>query len=227
MNPRTLAMLAALTALGSGASAQSLFLAQEQIEPAEEPTAPMVSMQQVSLVYVEPPEPRVIQKHDIITIIIDETSSMTSSQKLETEKESKGDAQLNSLISALALLELRIASSDLTDVDLLDFNAKREFTGEGDYERKDKFTARITAQVLEVKPNGTLLLQAVKRITKDDEIQTLVLAGVVRPEDITLQNTILSSQMANLTLDLQNEGELKDTAEKGLITKVLDTVFAF
>lgn len=223
----TITFLASVGIFSSYASAQSLFLAQQEIAPSDEPTAPMLSIEQVSLVYVEPPEPRVIQKHDIITIIIDETSSMTSSQKLETEKESSGDAQLNSLVDALALLELRIATADLTNVDLLDFNAKREFTGEGDYERKDKFNAQITAQVLEVKPNGTLVLQAVKRITKDEEIQTLVLAGVARQEDITEQNTILSSQMANLTLDLQNEGELKDTSEKGLITKVLDTVFAF
>lgn len=227
MNAMTITFLASVGIFSSYASAQSLFLAQQEIAPSDEPTAPMLSIEQVSLVYVEPPEPRVIQKHDIITIIIDETSSMTSSQKLETEKESSGDAQLNSLVDALALLELRIATADLTNVDLLDFNAKREFTGEGDYERKDKFNAQITAQVLEVKPNGTLVLQAVKRITKDEEIQTLVLAGVARQEDITEQNTILSSQMANLTLDLQNEGELKDTSEKGLITKVLDTVFAF
>ncbi|MCA9302869.1 MAG: flagellar basal body L-ring protein FlgH [Phycisphaerales bacterium] len=227
MNPAPLLSIAAISLLSPGVFAQSLFLAQEQIPAVDETAAPMVSVQQVSLVYVEPPEPRVIQQHDIVTIIIDETSSMTSSQKLETDKQSKGDAQLNSLINALALLELRIASSDISSVDLLDFNAKRNYTGEGDYERKDKFTARITAQVLEVKPNGTLVLQAVKRITKDDEIQTLVLSGVVRSEDITEQNTILSSQMANLTLDLQNEGELKDTSEKGLLTKVLDTVFAF
>jgi len=227
MNSATPIAIAALAFLSAGACAQSLFLAQEQIEAADEPTAPMLSVQQVSLVYVEPPEPRVIQQHDIVTIIIDETSSMTSSQKLETDKQSKGNAELNSLVNALALLELRIASSDITNVDLLDFNAKRNYTGEGDYERKDKFTARITAQVLEVKPNGTLVLQAIKRITKDEEIQTLVLSGVVRSEDITEQNTILSSQMANLTLDLQNEGELKDTAEKGILTKILDTVFAF
>jgi flagellar L-ring protein precursor FlgH len=227
MNAKTITFLASMGIFSSCASAQSLFLAQQEIAPSDEPTAPMLSIEQVSLVYVDPPEPRVIQKHDIVTIIIDETSSMTSSQKLETEKDSSGDAQLNSLIDALALLELRIATADLTNVDLLDFNAKREFTGEGDYERKDKFNAQITAQVLEVKPNGTLVLQAVKRITKDEEIQTLVLAGVARQEDITEQNTILSSQMANLTLDLQNEGELKETSEKGLITKVLDTVFAF
>lgn len=227
MNPATPITIAALAFLSTGACAQSLFLAQEQIESVDQPTTPMVSVQQVSLVYVEPPEPRVIQQHDIVTIIIDETSSMTSSQKLETDKQSKGNTELNSLVNALALLELRIASSDITNVDLLDFNANRNYTGEGDYERKDKFTARITAQVLEVKPNGTLVLQAIKRITKDEEIQTLVLSGVVRSEDITEQNTILSSQMANLTLDLQNEGELKDTAEKGILTKILDTVFAF
>ena len=54
-----------------------------------------------------------------------------------------------------------------------------------------------------------------------------MLSGVAREQDITAQNTILSSQLANLNLILENEGELKDTAEKGLITTVLDTVFAF
>ena len=187
----------------------------------------MMYVEQVSLAHVPPPEPRVLKQHDIVTIIIDEVSSMTSSQKLETEKESKADAKLNSIIDTLALLELRIASAGLSNVDLLDYDASREFTGEGDYERKDKFTARISAEILEIKPNGTLVLQAVKRIVKDEEIQVLVLSGVARDEDITEQNTILSSQLANLNLVLENEGELRDTAEKGLITKFLDTIFAF
>ncbi len=222
-------MLIACTigAMSSGnANAQSLFLAQTEIVTEAASATPTLYVEQVSLAYVEPPEPREIKQYDIITIIIDEVSSTTSSQTLETEKVNKTKQTLNSLIDAMALLELQLASSSITNLGLVDLNAKNTYTGEGDYERKDKFTARITAQVLEIKPNGTLVLEAVKRIAKDEEIQTLVLSGVAREEDITLQNTILSSQLANLNLVLENEGELKDTAEKGLITKVLDAVFA-
>jgi flagellar L-ring protein precursor FlgH len=224
----TLLLCTLIGSLTASSHAQSLFLAQQPVEPIyPDETAPTLYIEQVSLAYVAPPEPRVIKQHDIITIIIDEVSSMTSSQSLETEKESKANQKLDSIIDFMALLELQIASAGLSNVDILNYNAKSEFAGEGDYERKDKFTARISAEVLEIKPNGTLVLQAVKRIAKDDEIQTLVLAGVAREQDITVQNTILSSQLANLNLVLENEGELKDSAEKGLFTKIIDTVFAF
>jgi flagellar L-ring protein precursor FlgH len=85
----------------------------------------------------------------------------------------------------------------------------------------------ISAIVREVKPNGTMLVEARKTIARDNEISELVLSGLVREEDITQQNTILSSQMADLRIILENQGDLKKAAEKGLITRVLDTVFAF
>jgi flagellar L-ring protein FlgH len=214
--------------LASGCLGQSLFLVQDHSQSGGPMMAqPGIPASTVSLMWVDEPEPKVYQKHDIITIIIDETSSQTSSQSLETEKESKSNANLNALFDYMKLLELRLAEGDTSNLDLLDISAKREFTGEGDYERKDKFSARVTATVLEVKPNGSLVLEATKRITKDDEIQTIVLSGVVRSDDITRQNTVLSSQMANLNVELKNEGELRDAAKKGIITEVLDALFAF
>jgi flagellar L-ring protein precursor FlgH len=177
--------------------------------------------------FIAEPETRVIQKHDIITIIIDENSSTTSSQKLETEKDTSSSANVDAMVSWLKLLELRLEQGDINNVDLIDLATSREFTGEGDYERKDKFTARISAIVREVKPNGTMLVEARKTIARDNEISELVLSGLVREEDITQQNTILSSQMADLRIILENQGDLKKAAEKGLITRVLDTVFAF
>lgn len=212
------------------ANAQSLYLTEgEEFEQGpNESSAPVILLEEASLTYIPEPEVRTYQEHDIITIIIDETSSTTSSQKLETEKESKSEAEINAMVDLLKLLELQLNTNPrLENRTLLDVAAKREFTGEGDYERKDKFSARITATVLEVKPNGTLVLQAHKRIAKDDEIQTLVVAGLARSEDITAQNTILSSQLAGLTLAVENEGDLKKAAEKGIITEFFDMLFAF
>jgi len=215
--------------LAHPAAAQSLYLtAGEEVSGPNASGAPVILIEDVSLTHIPEPEVRTYQKHDIITIIIDEVSSQTSSQSLETEKESKGNAEITAMIDLLALLEFQVNTNPrLANRTLFDASAKREFTGEGDYERKDKFSARITATVLEVKPNGSLVLEAYKRIAKDEEIQTLVIAGVARTEDITGQNTILSSQLANLSLAVENEGELKDAAQKGIITEFFDMLFAF
>ncbi|MCR9075941.1 MAG: flagellar basal body L-ring protein FlgH [bacterium] len=215
--------LIAFSTAASTLSAQSLFLTDED----RSDTQPVILLNDVSMHFIAEPETRVIQKHDIITIIIDENSSTTSSQKLETEKESSSSANIDAMISWLKLLELRVEQGDINNVDLIDLATSREFSGEGDYERKDRFTARISAIVREVKPNGTMLVEARKTIARDTEISELVLSGLVREEDITQQNTVLSSQMADLRIILENQGDLKEAAEKGLITRVLDAVFAF
>ena len=229
MKRSTLTLLCSLVLLGSQvqqAQAQSLYLAQDTSD--QDSNQPAMLLEDISMYFIEAPETRTIQKHDIITIIIDENSSQVSSQKLETEKESKSKASVDAMIDLFQLLELRVRQGDTASgTNLVDFTSKREFTGEGDYERKDRFSARIAAIVLEVKPNGTLVLQATKRIAKDKEISVLVLSGLARDEDVTAENTILSSQLADLNIILENEGDLKKAAEKGLITRVLDTVFAF
>lgn len=237
MNPikrnQSLAVLSLILTAIPAARAQSLFLTNNRHQQAQAQQAPGVMIEpvidasQVSLLWVAEPEKQIYKQHDIITIIVDETSSQTSSQSLETEKETDAQMNLNAMLNYLSLLELRLEEGDRTNLDLLDFSASREFTGEGDYERQDRFNARITATVLEVKPNGNIVLEASKRIEKDDEIQHFVLYGVVREEDITLQNTVLSSQMANLNIKVENEGALRDAAKKGIITEILDTLFAF
>lgn len=221
---RLLPTIAALACSAMSTHAQSLFVSAASQDEQSQPT---ILLSDVSIHFIAEPESRIIQKHDIITIIIDENSSTTSSQKLETEKDTRSTASIDAMVSWLKLLELRVEQGDISDVELIDLASSREFTGEGDYERKDRFTARISAIVREVKPNGTMLVEARKTIARDNEISELVLSGLVREEDITLQNTILSSQMADLRIILENQGDLKAAAEKGLITRVLDTVFAF
>ena len=214
---------------GAGvAQGQSLY--QREVETPLSATGepdPQAELREKSMLFFEPPPPRTFAKHDIITIIVDESSRQSSSQSLETKKEYDTKATMRRLLDPLELLELRLAAGDISNLDLIDYQADREFKGEGDYERSDRFSARISARVLEVKPNGTLVLEARTFIKTDDEESTLVLAGLARPEDVTAQNTVRSSQLANLTVVRENTGEVSDSAQKGLITRVLDAIFAF
>ncbi len=225
--------LTALTTclLASAASAQSLFTTPAEPEPARTiptPTGqPPASLYDWSMTAITPPQPREFRIHDLVTIVIDEQSKSTSSQSLETEKEYENKLELDSILDPWELLELRIRQGDLSGLDLLDATASREFEGEGDYERADRFTARITAEIIDVKPNGTIVLEAKKQIVRDAEETLLVLSGVCRTDDVTSQNTILSSQLANMRLEQHNTGDVKKAASKGLLTNVLDTIFNF
>ena len=71
------------------------------------------------------------------------------------------------------------------------------------------------------------MLQARKRIEHNGEFQEYVLAGVCRQEDVTTANTVLSTQVANLTVTINNEGEVREAARKGWITRMFEGVFDF
>ena len=80
----------------------------------------------------------------------------------------------------------------------------------------------VQATILDIKPNGTMVLEARKSLRSDEEAFTLVAVGVCRVNDISADNTILSSQLADLFVEKQHEGYLKKAAEKGPLTKLFD-----
>ncbi|MHC4416529.1 MAG: flagellar basal body L-ring protein FlgH [Planctomycetota bacterium] len=189
-------------------------------------------LQAVSMFAVAEPETRPFQKHDLIQIVVRETSLAKSSQELETEKEAKLEGEITAwpTFQLDELYDLIIKAgreTDAADLPKLDAQFKKEFTGDGEYERRDDFTARLTAEVIEVLPNGNLVLESRTRIKTDEEESTLKVTGICRQEDVTLANTILSNQLHDLRIEKIHHGELKKTNEKGLITKILDAIFAF
>jgi flagellar L-ring protein FlgH len=187
------------------------------------------ALRDVSLFAIAPPEPREYVVHDLVQIIVRETSTAKSSSDLETEKETKLDGKVPQWpnLNLEDLLRLTVHQSDDSDNPALKLDFTKEFSGEGDYERKDDFSARITAEVIEVLPNGNLVLEARTYIKTDKEEQSMKVTGICRPEDITPLNTVLSNQIHDLTIDKVHQGELREANKKGLFTKVLETVFAF
>ena len=224
MTPRLLICAAAGTLFTGGASAQSLFL-RSVSEPA--PVGSSLELRATSMYLVEPPEPREFKVHDIIYIIINENSIARSQQSLDTTKVNQNRQTLNGIIDPMKLLELRLEGSTIDGLDLLDLQVQNQYTGEGEYDRNDQIITQIAAKVIDVKPNGNIVLQAEKSIQTDKETRSVVLSGVARQEDITLENTLLSTQIADLRLDMQHTGDLPKSSQKGLVTRALETLFAF
>lgn len=217
-------------AVAGVARGQSLFN-QERVVPvtAQGVPDPDADLRRLSLLYVGVPEPREFAIHDIITIIIDETSRSKSKQTLDTEKEFKLNGALTQFPSLRHLLETQLQNGDSTSLPArVDANGKHESTNEGEFERTDRFTARVAAHVIDVKPNGTLVLEAKKTISNNQgELQTIVLSGICRQEDVGADNTVASYNIADLNVFQRTEGEVHKSGTKGLIPKVLEAIFNF
>jgi flagellar L-ring protein precursor FlgH len=88
--------------------------------------------------------------------------------------------------------------------------SSQALNGQAQTASDSSFTASLAAQVVSVLPNGFLVVEAVRRMVMNNQRQTLVVHGVVRPSDIAVDNSVLSSQIINLEVELDGKGVLSD-----------------
>ncbi len=223
----------AVVALCGVAAGQSL-LDRRPAAPTEErngvvvPTATdgTMSLSEASVTAIEPPEPRTFEEQDLVTIIISESSQIEREQTLETDRSYGASAGFEALPDPLKLLQLRYEDFDRLPVEVA-AQAGFQHDGEGTYERDDSVTARVTGRIVEVKPNGTILIESKTMVQTDGEEQVIVLSGLARQEDVTISNTIQSNQMANLVVRFEHSGDIKNSSRKGWVPRVIETLFNF
>ncbi len=185
---------------------------------------------QASFTAVALPEPRTFALHDLVTIVVRESTENDTKSNLETEKETNLDGSIDAFpkFQLEDILNGQLGASNMTKgKPKVDINFKKEFTGDGTFKRKDTFTTRLTAKIIDIKPNGLLVLEARKNVQTDKESLNVILTGTCRTEDIGTDNAVLSTNLSDLRILKQHEGEVKDATKKGILTQVLEGLFAF
>jgi len=174
-----------------------------------------------SLIAVEPPKPRKIQVHDIITVVVREEKRAKSDTDLKRDKKWEIAAELKKWIRLTEDHKLVPQAFPLGNP-AIDLTYDDKYKGKGKTERKDTLITRISAVVVDVKPNGTLVLEARKEIKVDEDRQLITLTGICRAEDVTAQNTVLSTQLADARIDIQHSGPARDAARRGWLARLWD-----
>ena len=195
---------------------------------AEDPLAPALARH--SLVAVSLPEPRRFAIHDLVFITVRESSESRFDGSLETEKQTEVEGEVTSFPSMTLqdLFELNLNSRELgEDRPRVGAELSREFEGEGEMSRSDSMSARLAARVIDIRPNGNLILEARKFLRTDDESVTLLLTGTCRPQDVAADNTLASYKLYDLHLVKITDGQVRKASTKGLITKFFDLLFNF
>ena len=161
--------------------------------------------------------------NDIVTIIVVEQSTQSRSANTTTSKSTNRTASINDFpFLALPTRNAKAATNMKFDI-----SGDAEHEGKGSIDRSDRLTAQIPARVVKVLDNGNLVIEGRRAVLVNDETQTATISGVVRPQDITGTNTVLSSQIADAEVQIVGRGVLSEAQRPGFLYRLLDWLRLF
>jgi flagellar L-ring protein FlgH len=169
-----------------------------------------------------PPEmrPRELQRHDIITVIVDYRTRMRSEGDAENRKTSSLTAVLSSWIKFDGKSIKAAPQNDGDPRVAGTYNS--QYRTESDVETRDALTFEIAAEIIEIRPNGNLYIEGNQEIRNNEEVWRIFIAGEVRREAIQPDRTVSSKSIAKLDIDMEAVGQVRDGYARGWLGKWYD-----
>jgi flagellar L-ring protein precursor FlgH len=168
------------------------------------------------------------------TIIVDivESSSSKMAANTSAERASGIDAGVDNALGYMRYLEaknprLGADSSGSQGGSLFKADIKNSHEGTGSSDRSGSITASIGARVVEVYPNGNLVIFGRQEMKVNNDVQYILVSGIVRPEDVDADNTIQSTRLADAHIEYVGKGTIADKQKAGWGTRLVDKVWPF
>lgn len=160
---------------------------------------------------------------DLLTLIISEASEVENSENRSMDKNSSNGVSADYAAGSSGGLAAQAANASL------DFasSAKRAFSGKANYRDSREYTDHITVTVVDVLPNGNLVISGRRCLSIAGEQRTLVVSGVVRPIDLGPDNKISSRYVADLKTVYEGEGTSKKFTRQGWFSRAANKVWPF
>jgi flagellar L-ring protein precursor FlgH len=161
---------------------------------------------------------------DIVTISIVESARASKNATTKTARDSGLEASWSGIFDQIAgnwtINGQPVAANSK-------INFANNFDGQGETTRTSSMTAYISAQVVQVLPNGNLVIQGNRQVQVNQETQIIYIQGVIRPEDISSSNIVLSTYVAEAVIELSGRGPVSDKQNPGWLARALDWVWPF
>ena len=162
---------------------------------------------------------------DIITINIVESSSASNNATTQTDRKSGISGGVENLFG----WENSYASDDnfFNPFGTIKGDLSSTFDGGGTTTRSGKLNAYMTARITEILPNGDYKIVGTRDVTVNNEKQYMMLAGLVRPRDVSADNVVLSTYIADAKITYSGSGIINDRQQPGWLARVLDSIWPF
>lgn len=183
---------------------------------------PMTRVIEVCSLYAIPAQiPRKFKVEDLVTIIVRQQKKYEADAEMETKKKWNLSGKLSDWFRFYDDCQ-HLGQDQLSNGKPgFKFDYDNKYKTEGESDREDRFTTRITARIIDVKPNGNLVLEAVLEEQHDEEVASLTITGICRSTDVTPDNTVLSTQIAELRIVERNHGAVRDATKRGFVPRIL------
>jgi flagellar L-ring protein precursor FlgH len=164
------------------------------------------------------------QVGDILTVRIVEVSQASEKATTDTTRDSETAAHISNFFG----LETNPNGPWKNPTTLINAGmSKNDFSGTGETTRAGSLSATITARVMDVLPNGNLAIEGKREIYVNNEKKEILLQGIVRPKDISYDNSILSTQVADAKVIYTGIGVVGEKQRPGWMARILDFVWPF
>lgn len=185
-----------------------------------------LSMRQANIIHSEIPEARTLQKNDIVQIRVDELARMSSEGSSERRKNGVFNAVLNDWVHLNGLTKFEKDAQTGGDPQV-QANLQDTMRAEGTIETTERLTLNIAARIVDIRPNGNLVLEGHKQVMVNNEQWQVSLTGICRQQDIGRDNTITSDRIIDFRLAKSEDGATRDSYKRGWLRKAYDRLAPF
>lgn len=165
---------------------------------------------------------RAVRVGDLVVIRIDESANASGGATTNLKRDNESSAGMGAMLGLLPALKKAYPTMDTSK--LLDFATKNGFSGEGDTGRKGQLTGQVAVRISHEMPNGDLFLEGTKVVLINNEEYHLYVSGLVRPTDISPDNSVVSTRIADAQIEFTGRGDLADQQRKGWFSRAVDSL---
>lgn len=157
------------------------------------------------------------------TVIVDIVEN--SSSEMEVNSEGTRTTSMSVGVPTLNAFGKVTHLGGMVGDNLIDTNFENATKGEATSDRSGQVTASIAARVTEVMPNGNLSIFGRRAMKVDNEVQYIMVSGIVRPDDIDSDNRVESTSLADSRIEYYGKGALADKQKPGWGTRIIDNIW--
>lgn len=163
---------------------------------------------------------RAMRPHDLIQVVVSESLAASTDGTVKNSRASSANSGISGLIGKLH------AGNALQN--LITQNSTSALNAQGTSATNSSLSTTFGGQVIEVLPNGMLVIEAARQVEFSQQTQTIILHGLVRPEDISQQNQVLSTAISSLELEVRGKGIVNDfTHRQNALVRLLESILIF
>lgn len=161
---------------------------------------------------------------DILTVVVTIDDRAQIGNSTSTSRSSSNEAGLG---GALGSIFNAVAPADVSAEAAIGTSSGISNSGNGSVNRSERMTTQVAAVVTQVLPNGNLVIEGRQEVRVNFEVRDLIVAGIVRPEDIGSDNTIASSKIAEARIAYGGRGQITDVQQPRYGQQILDAILPF